>query len=431
MLPATAGNPVRYLVALQRGNRIWGYQLSSDAAQGTFTLKAAGTAPSVHGFLIDDAGLSVDGSVEVLSASSDAVSARLPEATRREMNQGTWLLSLDTGKPGGRILFSDGSGRTAFFELSSSAGSRLDFARGSTPFLPRDVSFTGSLRSLRISHVPAGAPLPADPGAILTWDRSAWRTPDFELFSWTRFPQVLILDLATYEVQDAFFKRLSFFVEKAGHAGRLEPEAALASLHAWNAHDYRAEDLARFFTQARGSLSIEEGALSKILLDNGIIRKSDTGFTPGEGCILSISRSSSPILRSLLLTHESFHGIYFSLPAFRDATEKEWASLSPVEQDAWLEYLSHNGYDTTDHYLLVNEFQSYLMQQARGGVMGFQDITLSRMRSWSARAASIARQLAASHPSSFLKSFDVLDSALQAAGGPPGGQSFGVLPGAP
>jgi len=43
----------------------------------------------------------------------------------------------------------------------------------------------------------------------------------------------------------------------------------------------------------------------------------------------------------------------------------------------------------------------------------------------------MARQLAASHPTSFLKSFDVLDTALQVAGGPPGGQSFGVLPGAP
>jgi hypothetical protein len=46
----------------------------------------------------------------------------------------------------------------------------------------------------------------------------------------------------------------------------------------------------------------------------------------------SISRSSSPLLRSLLLTHESFHGVFFSLPGFRDATEKEWQSLSPEEQ---------------------------------------------------------------------------------------------------
>ncbi len=430
-LPATAGNPVRYLVPLERGSRIWGYRLSSDAAQGSLALRAAGTAPSVHGFLIDENGLSVDGSVEVMSASTESVSARLTDATQAEMGQGTWLISLEGVAPGGTIVFKDAGGATVTFDLSPSSGPRVDFARGSMPFLPRDVMLQGRLGSFRVSHVPVGAPLPADPGAVLTWDRSAWRTPDYELFSWTRFPQVLILDFSTYDVQDAFFKRLAFFVEKAGHAGRLETEAALASFHAYNAHDYRAEDLARFFTQAGTSLSVEENTLARILLSNGVIKKADSGYTPGEGSILSISRSSSPLLRNLLLTHESFHGIYFSLPAFRDATEKEWESLSPIEQDVWTEYLSHNNYDTTDHYLVVNEFQSYLMQQARSAVMGFQDITLSRMRSWSAHGASLAHQLAATHPTAFLKAFDVLDTAVQGAGGPPGGQSFGVQEAAP
>ncbi len=199
--------------------------------------------------------------------------------------------------------------------------------------------------------------------------------------------------MATYEIQDAFFKRIAFFVEKAGHAGRLESVAALASLHGYNAHDYRAEDLARFFTAAKGdSLSIEEDELAKILLDNGVVKKSDTGFAPGEGCILSISRSSSPLLRSLLLTHESFHGIFFSLPAFRDATEKEWESLSPEEQAVWVEYLSHNNYDTTDHYLVVNEFQSYLCSRRGGASWASRTSPSSRMRSWSAHAAALARR---------------------------------------
>ena len=57
--------------------------------------------------------------------------------------------------------------------------------------------------------------------------------------------------MASYEIQDAFFKRLAFFVEKAGHAGRIESLSALGGLHGYNAHDYRAEDLARFFDTAR------------------------------------------------------------------------------------------------------------------------------------------------------------------------------------
>ena len=81
--------------------------------------------------------------------------------------------------------------------------------------------------------------------------------------------------------------------------------------------------------------------------------------------MISISRSSSPILRDLLLTHECFHGAYFSLPAFRDATEKEWASLSSVEQEVWREFLLSRSYNIDDSYLVVNEFQSYLLQQER------------------------------------------------------------------
>ena len=70
------------------------------------------------------------------------------------------------------------------------------------------------------------------------------------MFSWDRFPNVLILDTASYAVQDDMFNRLAFFVEKAGHAGAIETPAALSGIRGYNAHDYRADDLARFFTTA-------------------------------------------------------------------------------------------------------------------------------------------------------------------------------------
>ena len=113
------------------------------------------------------------------------------------------------------------------------------------------------------------------------------------------------------------------------------------------------------------------------------------------------------------------------------AKESRYHYFEPDEQRVWIAYFDLKGYNTADAYLVVNEFQSYLMQQARGGVMGFQDITLSRMRSWSSHAAALGRQLASAHPTSFLKAFDVLDGALRAAGGPPGGQAFGVTETAP
>ena len=433
-LPSTGGSPLRFLFPLEKESRIWGWQISAPAGQTRETLTQQGAAvlAYVHGFVIDAGLLSVDGSVEVLSASTGAASARLPEVTRTEMGSGIWLLrfTLGDGAAGGRVLFTEPGGRSEAFEVNpASTPGWLDFARGSMPFVPREIQFTGTLRSLQVLRVPAEAPIPADPGEILDWDQSSWRKPDFELFSWSRFPRVLIMDMASYEIQDAFFKRLAFFVEKAGHAGRLESLSALAGLHGYNAHDYRAEDLARFFTAAgkdSAGLSVEEGALERLLEDNGVVKKTADVFGPGDGCILSISRGSPPILRSLLLTHESFHGLFFTIPAFRDATEAAWTALTADEQAVWTDYLGTHGYDTTDHYLVVNEFQSYLLQQERANVRGFQNLMLQRMRAGTAREAGLARRLAASRPASFLDSFDALDSALQSAGGPPGGQSIAV-----
>ena len=144
----------------------------------------------------------------------------------------------------------DGEGRTAAFELDpASTPGWLDFARGSVAFLPRDIGFAGTLRSLQVLRVPVGSPIPANLGQILTWDQSSWSKPDFELFSWSRFPRVLIMDMASYEIQDAFFKRLAFFVEKAGHAGRIESLSALSGQHGYNAHDYRAGRPGEVFRQ--------------------------------------------------------------------------------------------------------------------------------------------------------------------------------------
>jgi len=60
------------------------------------------------------------------------------------------------------------------------------------------------------------APIPADPGKILSYPQASWRDKRYEVFRWDVFPQILIFDTANYDVQDQLFKRLAFFVEKAG-----------------------------------------------------------------------------------------------------------------------------------------------------------------------------------------------------------------------
>ncbi len=439
-LPPSTGTAIRFLVPLAAGDTVWGYRLKEESPAGpgeALHLLGAGISPFVRGFVVTPEGLSVDGSVEVRDLGPGGLTARITDGALQYMAHGIWQIRIgiapapDSQAGGNTIRFSSGDDRTAVFSVDRAAGlGSLSFARGSTGFLPVDVSARLPVTSLDISLLPADRPIPADPGMILQWERDAWRRPDFEVFSWERFPDVLIFDTASYDVQDSMFKRLAYFVEKAGYRGSIETPEALAGRHGYNAHDYRSEDLARFFTEAEGRglpLTAGESILLKILEESDLIRRTAGGFQPGEGAVISISRSSGPELRRLLLSHESAHGEFFSLPAYREGVEAVWESLSPVEKAVWEDFLSGKAYDTTDHYLVVNEFQAYLFQQDREGVEGFQSLTLSRMKERGGAAAALARRLLAERPHSFLDSFDALDAKLRAAGGPPGGLALAVM----
>jgi hypothetical protein len=202
----------------------------------------------------------------------------------------------------------------------------------------------------------------------LTYSRDAWRDSRFELFTWAAFPSVLIFDTADYAVQDRLFKRLAFFVEKQGFRGRLAPDAEIAELHGWNAHDYRAEDLARFFEAARAEkfpLLKEERELETILLNAGIILRENgtANYISGEGAVISISRESPPYLRSLFMAHEGFHGLFFIDEDFRDFSRRRWDTLSRPAKRFIRSYFEYQRYDMNDQYLVVNEFMAHILQQ--------------------------------------------------------------------
>ncbi|MDR0456526.1 MAG: hypothetical protein LBH20_07595 [Treponema sp.] len=210
------------------------------------------------------------------------------------------------------------------------------------------------------------APIAADPGMILAWPPERWRNSRYEVFSWDRFPSLLIFDTADYVVQDRMFKRLAFFVEKAGFQGRLASDEEIAELHGWNAHDYRAEDLARFFQIARTVnflLLAEERELESILLAAGIIKESGTGIQGGGGGVISISRESEVYLRSLFMAHEGFHGLFFIDEDFRDFSRRRWQQLPAEAKRFIVSYFNFQHYATADEYLLINEFMAHVMQQ--------------------------------------------------------------------
>jgi len=215
-----------------------------------------------------------------------------------------------------------------------------------------------------VSRFPA--PIPADPGMILAWPAEHWRDNRYEVFRWEHFPSLLIFDMADYAVQDRMLKRLAFFVEKAGFRGRLARDSEIAELHGWNAHDYRAADLARFFQAARASrfpLLAEERELEQILLHAGIIREAVGRIEAGEGGIISVSRESEEYLRYRFMAHEGFHGLFFIDEDFRAFSGGRWQQLGPEARRFILSYFGFQQYDTADEYLMVNEFMAHVLQQ--------------------------------------------------------------------
>jgi len=210
-------------------------------------------------------------------------------------------------------------------------------------------------------------PIATSPRYVLAWPTYHWRDPRFEVFRWYRFPSILILDFADNAVQDRMLKRIAFFVEKAGFRGRLAHDAEIADLHGWNAHDYRASDLADFFAAARAEnfpLNREELELERLLLDSGLMWEVQGGALEGEGGFISISREATRTLRFLFMAHEGFHGLFHTDAEFRAFTEDRWNRFDEGAKRMFLAFLRDQDYDVSEDYIVQKEFASFLLQQS-------------------------------------------------------------------
>ena len=166
---------------------------------------------------------------------------------------------------------------------------------------------------------------------------------------------------------------LPFFVEKKGYRGKLLSDEFLNGKHGYNAHDYRAKDLALFFETAKKEnfpLNQKECLLQEILLKNGVIVLNENGsITEGKGAVISISRESPDYLRNTFVAHEGWHGIYFVDEDFRNIVSSVYYSLMACDPLAleflvrYFEVTPSLNYDTSDEYLLKNEFMAYMLQR--------------------------------------------------------------------
>ncbi len=273
------------------------------------------------------------------------------------------------------------------------------------------------------------SPILADPHMIIEWPLEAWRSKEREIFAWDRFPSIVIFDTADYAVQDRFFKRLAFFTEKQGYKGKLWTDAELSALHAYNAHDYRAESLAAFFELARIEkfpLNTEETELQEILLAEGIIRKQGSSFVEGAGAVLSISRQSVSYLRYMFIAHEGYHGIYFIDPDFRARVEAVYRSMDPKAiafLETYFTIVDSLGYDTSDRYLMENEFMAYVMQQPVDKVAPYFTGTISERFLRYGGKKSLADYISSTDASEFTRAASELNAYVFERWGISGGRT--------
>lgn len=402
---STVSDRIRFVTPLDAGELLTGFQVTGGARAAGITIDGAsitGEVPGVsftpsetivpRGFTVKGPAAPTGGqrSVEIdfapLAAKLEAAQIELVYSQLGRAVSGAISVTAGRGANAKRYRLDPRAGEHRLYLYSASCGftpERVEIVSADPGFgllalavrpldaavrsaSPEIAEETERLPKSPRPPVAALSAIPANIGTIIAYDRSWWRTPDYELFSWSVAPSVLVFEFRSLELQSRYLKRLAFFVEKLGYAGRLWTNEQLAGLHGWNAHDYRSEDLARFFAAALRQgfpLNREEQELRSLLLANGVIVRASGGFGPGRGAIISFADAGSYELRRILLTHEGYHGIFFTHPAYRSRVLSLWAGADPEEQELFRRFLRAKRYDVTNGYLVANEFGAYLMQQ--------------------------------------------------------------------
>jgi hypothetical protein len=454
-LPATGGTVVRMYAPLARpGLKAFRVQADAEVPENSdrtpFRIRAAEIKSGLRGYRRETAvstgaetaafsagvggsmfGSEVDGEAELFRLRFPEELAEPGRGGRQSVLQLSYRSSKEHAEKIAVLLEGAGETRERYHLFPKEGDHRVYFYGRQLGFTPTGLQVEGvpeeigiraaefSTYSVKRAEIPE--PLPADMGTILRYERDHWRRSDWEIFSWNLFPNILVFDFRDYALQARFLKRLAFFVEKEDGAGRLLSDEELSGRHGWNAHDYRAVDLARFYTLARHQqfrLNEQERLLRRILLEHGIIRFEGEGYRAGEGGILSFSQESSPRLRYLFATHEGYHGFFFAAPTFRERVQNIWDGLTEEEQRFWHRFLAWKNYNVDDAYLVVNEFQAYLMQQHLSYVESyFKEYTIPRFLEAYPEYREETEAFLEAHPEHFLSSAEkVQQAALEIAG---------------
>ena len=245
-------------------------------------------------------------------------------------------------------------------------------------------TFAPSPSPTSIAHSPPSvAPLP-----VLRGEAEILAQPTDQLVA-VRFepnPQILVLDFPSLTAQGLAFNRLAAFIEKRGMPrdrvlDDVELTAALELDHStvatyYYGHDYKAEDIARFYTTARGQnliLGAPEQELHLLLERAGML------VDGANAAVISIPRVGSDAFvdasgRASLLRHELSHGEYFTNPIYAGFVRQFWAEqMTAADRAAFRNFLSQQGYDPENDDLMANETQAHLMHTTDGRYFNARD----------------------------------------------------------
>ncbi len=224
-------------------------------------------------------------------------------------------------------------------------------------------------------------------------------------------PRILVIDFPDLRIQGLTFNRIAAYPEKAGlPRDRVLDNRELAdAVKADNAttetyyygHDYRAVDLARFFTAAKRqgmALGAEEIVLRDVLETEGLLAAGVNAAVislPREGSDPFVDASG----RASLLRHELSHGQFFTDPDYAAFSRHFWADvMNDVDRASFRGFLTRQGYDAKDEDLLINETQAHLMHTTDGRYFNARDCGLPR-----ARIDELRARFAAAMPTGWLK----------------------------
>lgn len=226
--------------------------------------------------------------------------------------------------------------------------------------------------------VPALALLNALPAFEGVWPRVTRQLyrprPIAAVYEIQELPGVFLTLFNHIEGMNDVFQRASLAIE-----GKKWPLNGLDLLGVFaGGHDLRGVDLVSFWSKAQASRASDLQPSIPVYVDPTILHESvrrietekdffhsvvlPTLKARGAENVTFLAASANATSRRTV-THEIWHGFYYSNPSFQEAVRVFWSeSLREDERLEVKKMLFLYGYDTNDEELVRNEFQAYMLQ---------------------------------------------------------------------